>query len=545
MIKPKEDTKALVHEWLEDNQVGARRLSYSPAGDWITVSLPVEDVETLLQTNYSVYKHEDGTHLIRTLDWSLPIHLHSHIEAIQPTNSFLRALPQVQIRRDDNSTNQAAAAALAKSAPPPSDDTVQSVCGDLNRITLDCLRTFYGTKSYVPQAAGKNQVGMTAFLNEISNRSDVGVFLKRYRPEAADEAKQFTIVSIAGGDTQQTPDTPEQLAHYKDVEANLDAEMITGFDYPTPLTVWSTAGQPPFIPDRHDPQNNNEPYLVWQNYLLQQENLPQVISNSYADDEQTLPKSYAQTVCNQFAQFGARGITFLSGSGDFGVGKDNTCFSNDGKNTSMFLPAFPVSCPYVTAVGATKNFDPEVVAFDANPPKPNPKNYASGAGFSNYFDRPLYQALAVPPYVNSLGNKYAGLYNKNGRAYPDLAAQGQRVAFIWNGTDIILDGTSVSTPLVAGILTLVNDALIAKGKSPLGFLNPWLYTIGHLALTDVTSGSTPGCNVDGFPAAKGWDVASGWGTPVSLGLFTVANTSLTSNDSISPNSRTWHWQRVP
>ncbi len=36
-----------------------------------------------------------------------------------------------------------------------------------------------------------------------------------------------------------------------------------------------------------------------------------------------------------------------------------------------------------------------------------------------------------------------------------------------------VDGASASTPIVAGVLTLVNDALIAAGESPLGFLNPW------------------------------------------------------------------------
>ena len=48
----------------------------------------------------------------------------------------------------------------------------------------------------------------------------------------------------------------------------------------------------------------------------------------------------------------------------------------------------------------------------------------SGGGFSNYFATPDYQADVVGAYVDGLGSEYAGLYNKTGRGYPDVAAQG-------------------------------------------------------------------------------------------------------------------------
>ena len=66
---------------------------------------------------------------------------------------------------------------------------------------------------------------------------------------------------------------------------------------------------------------------------------------------------------------------------------------------------------------------------------------------------------------------------------------------------------------MASIFALVNDALIANGKSPLGFLNPWLYKKGYKAFVDVTEGNTMGCNTTGFSATAGWDAASGFGTP--------------------------------
>ena len=242
--------------------------------------------------------------------------------------------------------------------------------------------------------------------------------------------------------------------------------------------------------------------------------LPQIISSSYGDNEQTVPIHYAKKVCKLFAQLGAKGTSFLTASGDEGVGGTGGCFTNDGNHTASFLPSFPDGCPYVTSVGATKNFNPEVAAYDER------NDFASGGGFSNYFPRPDYQNNndVIRNYISSLGGEFDGLYNKKGRGYPDISAQGQQFVTIWNGTDHILDGTSASTPAAAAILALVNDALIAAGKPALGFLNPWLYSTGYSSFSDITSGSAIGCGGSGFPALAGWDAVTGFGTPVSRSL---------------------------
>ncbi|KAL8740490.1 MAG: hypothetical protein Q9190_006815, partial [Brigantiaea leucoxantha] len=509
LVKPSDVSSNLVHEWLFDNGIEQDQLNYSPAKDWIRVSLPVGHVETLLDTKYSIYRHVDGTHLVRAPIWSLPAHLHKHIDTIQPTNSFFKGAPRksnVMPVADLGESSPANVRADLVASPPP-DLSVAQAC-NVSAVTPLCLRTLYGTLNYKPQVPGKNKVGLTNYLMETNNRSDVFLFLQKYRPEAAQEAYQFKFEIIANGDNQQTPDNATQLAAGKDLEGNLDAETIIGIDYPTPLIAFNTGGSPPFKPDANTPTDTNEPYLVWVQYVLAQKNLPQVISTSYGDDEQTVPESYARRVCNQFAQLGARGISLLFASGDSGVGGDpEVCITNDGKNTSTFLPSFPDGCPFVTSVGATKNFNPEVAAFDAR------NGFVSGGGFSNYFPRPAYQDDVIPAYVKSLGGAYKGLYNRNGRAYPDIAAQGQLYQTVWNGRDVRLDGTSASTPCASAILSLVNDALLAEGKSPLGFLNPWLYKKGYKAFTDITSGNSMGCGTDGFPAQTGWDAVTGFGTP--------------------------------
>jgi tripeptidyl-peptidase-1 len=263
----------------------------------------------------------------------------------------------------------------------------------------------------------------------------VNLYLTKFRPDAAGAGSNFTVTQIAGGNNQQTPLNATGLAAGTDLEGNLDAETIIGITYPTNLFTFNTGGQPPFIPDAATPTDTNEPYLTWVQFILNQTNIPQVISTSYGDDEQSVPLSFATSVCNSFAQLGARGVSLIFSSGDSGVGRSAVCQTNDGKNTSTFLPAFPAGCPFVTTVGATKNVNPEIVATDSG------NGFVSGGGFSNYFARPSYQDNVVPAYITSLKGQFSKLFNASGRGYPDIAAQGFHFLVVWNGTLVSLDGT--------------------------------------------------------------------------------------------------------
>ena len=503
-------------------------------------------MEQLLQTEYYVFKDHNDVEVIRAPEWSLPQHLHDHIEAIQPTNSFFHAATrkgrkQQKVitprspgngpeKENDNSEstdlNQLAEDFTDEPNSAldlnnlPSNLTPSQAC-NTSAVTPLCLRVLYGTFNYEAQASDKNQMALNNFNGQFNNRSDISIYLQSYRPEAASSAYTFTMESIGGAVNQQTPATAAQLAHGIGKEGNLDAEVLLGIGFPTPLLAYSTA---------HATSATDELYLTWLQHVLAQPSLPSVISTSYADPESSLPYAYAARVCASFAQLGARGVTVIFGSGDHGVGGSSP---SSCPHTSSFLshPSghefethFPDSCPYVTSVGATRSI-PEVVAH-------NPANgFVSGGGFSKYFPRPAYQDSAVLPYLARLGSLHDGLYNKHGRAYPDVAAQGYRVVTVWNGTKRLVDGTSASAPTMAGVVALVNDALIADGKPPLGFLNPWLYRRGWKAFTDVTVGNSSGCNTTGFPADVGWDAASGFGTPVSED-FSSWDSSLCSSSAI-------------
>jgi tripeptidyl-peptidase-1 len=84
------------------------------------------------------------------------------------------------------------------------------------------------------------------------------------------------------------------------------------------------------------------------------------------------------------------------------------------------------------------------------------------------------------------------------QAFPDVSAQSTNFAVILQGNPVLIGGTSAAAPTFAGIVALLNDALIAAGKSPLGFLNPMLYSTGLPGLRDITQGNAPGCGTQGF-----------------------------------------------
>lgn len=159
----------------------------------------------------------------------------------------------------------------------------------------------------------------------------------------------------------------------------------------------------------------------------------------------------------------------------------------------------------MTSVGGTQGLTPETSAG------------LSSGGFSAIFPRPPYQANAVENYLNTINPLYAGLFNPNGRAFPDVAAQAINIQIVNGGPFQIAGGTSAASPIFASVIALLNDRLFSAGKSQLGFLNPLLYANPGV-LHDISSGSNPGCGTPGFPSIIGWDAVTGLGTPNFLAL---------------------------
>ncbi|KAF8321188.1 subtilisin-like protein [Clavulina sp. PMI_390] len=481
-----------LYAWLSDHGIDLSTVTRTPAKEWVKVTVPIEVAAELAGADYKVYRNvETGRKIVRALEYSLPRALHDHIDTVQPTNFFgFRQMDKHSFVNGPFAEN-----AVEEFVTPGSDATVPSSCS--TTITPSCLRTLYNTASYTPVSYSNNTIGVAGYLKEYASDSDLQTFFKKYRTDAT--GYTITHTQVNGGlNTQSSPG----------VEANLDVQYVTGIAYPTKVIYYSTGGSPPYTADGNTPSNTNEPYLDWLNYLATLTTLPATFSTSYGDDEQTVPLDYATSVCNMFAQVGARGSSLLFSSGDSGVG-GGSCKSNDGTNKVKFLPTFPAACPYVTSVGGTYKNNPEVgISF-------------SQGGFSNYFAQPSYQASAVSTFLTAQGSTYSTYYNATGRGFPDVAAQSDYFAVVVSGSVESVGGTSAAAPTFAAIVGLLNDYRISQGKATLGFLNPWLYSTGKSGLTDITSGSNPGCGTNGFTARAGWDPVTGLGTPNFTGLQAV------------------------
>jgi len=105
-----------------------------------------------------------------------------------------------------------------------------------------------------------------------------------------------------------------------------------------------------------------------------------------------------------------------------------------------------------------------------------------------------------------------------------VAAFGSNVLISTQGTIEGVGGTSCSSPIVAGIFTLLNDYVLTRtpGK-PLGFMNPLLYKMAAECpgcFNDITKGDNicteDGCSSGcyGFTCTTGWDPVSGLGSPI-------------------------------
>ncbi|KAF2477048.1 tripeptidyl-peptidase-like protein [Lindgomyces ingoldianus] len=494
LIKPRAESTDSVLKWLKDSGISSDDIVDD--GEWVNFVAPVSTAEKMMDTTFKTYQSlvRKEVKKIRALKYSVPKDIHDHIDMIQPTTRFGQIRPQMSQIIDKQVVGV--------------EKAVNASCN--NYITPQCLKELYNFADFKADPKVPTLIGVNGFLEEYARFKDFADFAKAFAPWAV--GSNFTWTSVNGG-------ILDQRATNDSVEANLDVQYTAGLVAPAIKTnYYSTPGRGMLVPDLDQPSeadNQNEPYLDLFTYLvgLPDGQLPQVLTTSYGEDEQSVPEEYSKKVCDMIGQLGTRGVSVLFSSGDTGVG--SACQSNDGKNTTRFLPIFPASCPYVTSVGGTTNVSPEqAVSF-------------SSGGFSDRWPRPSYQDAAVTDYLKKLGSRWEGLYNPNGRGFPDVAAQGTRYRVIDKGTQISVGGTSASAPTFASIVGLLNNARISAGKPALGFLNPWIYSQGYKGLNDITKGGSTGCvgrsiysglaapyvPYASWNATEGWDPVTGYGTP--------------------------------
>ncbi len=207
-----------------------------------------------------------------------------------------------------------------------------------------------------------------------------------------------------------------------------------------------------------------------------------VISNSWGGFEAKETTQRFAAYNQLFTQAAAQGTTVLFSSGDSG---DNE--ASFGQKD----PGYPDSDPLVTAAGGTslgidKN---NHIAFESgwgtvkwalSEDQQSWEEvgfiYGSGGGVSAAFDRPHYQD---------------GVVTQSTRVVPDLSADGDvttgmRIGLTQDFGDIgggveygeyRIGGTSLSSPLLAGMVALTDQAAHAQGKGNVGFMNPAIYQL--------------------------------------------------------------------
>ena len=119
----------------------------------------------------------------------------------------------------------------------------------------------------------------------------------------------------------------------------------------------------------------------------------------------------------------------------------------------------------------------------------------------------------------------ANLGSTNLRNYPDVALTADNIfVFSDDGLAQYVGGTSCAAPLWAAFVALANQQAAAYGRPTLGFINPAIYALGlgenySNCFHDIVTGNNTWSESPlRFFATPGYDLCSGWGTPVGSNL---------------------------
>jgi kumamolisin len=229
-----------------------------------------------------------------------------------------------------------------------------------------------------------------------------------------------------------------------------------------------------------------------------------LISISWGGPESTFTSQSMTTFNQAFQDAGTMGKTVFAAAGDSG--------SSDGQSDGVNHVDFPAASPYVVGCGGTTleaNVATDTITSEVVWNETASNEGATGGGVSDYFPKPSYQNPAnVPPPAQPGG----------GRGVPDVAADADPVTgyqVLIDGSSSTIGGTSAVAPLYAGLFARINQALLQKGKSRVGFVNPALYQNAS-AFRDIVSG-----NNGSFNAGPGWDPTTGLGSPDGAKLLSA------------------------
>jgi uncharacterized protein (TIGR03437 family) len=268
-------------------------------------------------------------------------------------------------------------------------------------------------------------------------------------------------------------------------------------------------------------------------------NLAPVISMSYGFCEQG--NLFELPIFQSMAQQGnAQGITWLTASGDTGAAD---CDPQDAAVAQNGLAVdAPASVPEITSLGGTE-FNEQGGSYWSG------ANTANGASALSYIPEKAWNDTAARGSLAAGGGGTSiffprpawqtgpGVPNDSFRHVPDISLSASADVdgyVVYSGGGLVIrGGTSVAAPVMAGIISLLNQYLVSTkvlSQPGLGNINPTLYRLANVpgVFHDVTVGNnsvpcasgSPGCNNGsyGYSATTGYDQATGLGSPDAFNL---------------------------
>lgn len=414
-------------------------------------------------------------------------------------------------------------------------------------LTDDQIANAYGAFGlYKAGDLGTGQhIGILEF--EPFERSDIRTFDTCYfgGTGANQMASRLKVIPVDGGQPAG-PGSGEAILDVEDVSA-----MAPGAD----IDVYETPG---------DYFSNSDYGWLDAEAAMVNDDRDQVISTSYGICEQADIQDqpgWLQAESLLFQQAAAQGQSIIASAGDTGSDDCNsfrTVPPASGQNPMSVDD--PGSQPYVVSVGGTTITDP------SQPPQEHVWNDGAdygggGGGISMSWAMPTWQLDSrVPGIVLPGSSDYEqanAVERRSGfptgfcqaslagaspstpcRTVPDVTADGDEftgaitvysASFVNSQTPdgwITIGGTSSSTPLWAALLADVNASATCRENpataSGVGFVSPLLYAVASepaaykASFNDITTGDNDIYGLDNglvFPATKGYDLASGLGSP--------------------------------
>jgi len=252
----------------------------------------------------------------------------------------------------------------------------------------------------------------------------------------------------------------------------------------------------------------------------------EIVSTGWGDCELDSDAALLNAEQTLIEQANTQGQAIFAAAGDTG---SNDCFSDQGSSNAAQLSVDdPASQPGVIGVGGTSIRANSETVWNGNPVG------AGGGGVSSAWCMPSFQDQSG---VQGLINSTYSVPDKNNcksgysREVPDVSADADPntgYEIYWKATWRIGGGTSASTPLWAAAAALIDSSRFCSeydSNDATGVLVAALYAIAStiyypFALYDVTSGNNffasagyKGSLTTPYPATKGYDMASGLGTP--------------------------------